>query len=90
MGYENVTWNFLEASHGKGPAAGVGGAIKRQADSFVAEGRDISRRYRAVRCVNITNQRQTVQSIDAMDAMGRLHASLRYLIAKLTKSLAAS
>ena len=41
MGYDRVTWNFLEASHGKGPADGVGGAIKRQADRFVSEGRDI-------------------------------------------------
>ena len=41
LGYESVTWNFLEASHGKGAADGIGGAVKRQADRFVAEGNDI-------------------------------------------------
>ena len=41
LGNERVTWNFLEASHGKGAADGIGGAVKRQADRFVAEGNDI-------------------------------------------------
>ena len=41
LGYAHVTWNFLEASHGKGAADGIGGAVKRQADRFVAEGNDI-------------------------------------------------
>ena len=27
LGYERVTWNLLEASHGKGPADGIGGVI---------------------------------------------------------------
>ena len=42
MGYRNVTWNFLEAGHGKGPADGIGGSIKRSADRFVANGSDIT------------------------------------------------
>ncbi|KAK9977123.1 hypothetical protein ABG768_018944 [Culter alburnus] len=41
MGFQKVTWNFLEAGHGKGPADGVGAAIKRQADAIVAQGIDI-------------------------------------------------
>lgn len=36
-----VTWNFLEAGHGKGPADGVGAAIKCHADAIVAQGIDI-------------------------------------------------
>ena len=29
------TWNFLEASHGKGAADGIGAAVKRNADTQV-------------------------------------------------------
>eukprot|EP00064_Thunnus_orientalis_P020520 superscaffoldBa00005679_g20658 len=41
FGFNRVTWNFLEAGHGKGPADGVGAAIKRNADAIVARGIDI-------------------------------------------------
>ncbi|KAJ3605026.1 hypothetical protein NHX12_027077 [Muraenolepis orangiensis] len=41
MGFVRVTWNFLEAGHGKGPADGVGAAVKRTADALVAKGMDI-------------------------------------------------
>lgn len=41
MGFRSITWNFLEAGHGKGPADGVGAAVKRNADSLVAKGIDI-------------------------------------------------
>lgn len=41
-GFQFGTWNFFEASHGKGPADGVGGAIKRQLDSQIAHGHDIT------------------------------------------------
>lgn len=30
LGFQRLTWNFLEAGHGKGPADGVGAAVKRQ------------------------------------------------------------
>ena len=36
-----MTWNFLEAGHGKGPADGVGAAVKRRADDIIAQGKDI-------------------------------------------------
>lgn len=36
-----MTWNFLEARDGKGPADGIGAAVKRQADSLVAKGIDL-------------------------------------------------
>lgn len=38
----NMTWSFFEASHGKGPADGIGGFLKRSADKIVANGEDIA------------------------------------------------
>ncbi|XP_062319382.1 uncharacterized protein LOC134022109 [Osmerus eperlanus] len=40
-GFTAGTWNFFEASHGKGAPDGVGGALKRRADGLVSQGRDI-------------------------------------------------
>lgn len=40
-GFRQVTWNFLEKSHGKGAADGVGGAVKHTADSAVQRGGDV-------------------------------------------------
>ncbi|KAL2102116.1 hypothetical protein ACEWY4_001284 [Coilia grayii] len=40
-GFTQVTWNFSEKSHGKGAPDGVGGAVKRIADSAVNRGADI-------------------------------------------------
>ncbi|KAK0143486.1 hypothetical protein N1851_018398 [Merluccius polli] len=40
-GLKGGTWNFFEASHGKGAPDGVGGALKRTADKLVTQGRDI-------------------------------------------------
>jgi len=40
--YNVASWNFTESGHGKGPADGVGGCIKRYADSLVAHGHDIT------------------------------------------------
>lgn len=37
--FKSGSWNFLEAGHGKGPADGIGGAIKR---AFVANGGSIT------------------------------------------------
>ncbi|KAM9391550.1 polyunsaturated fatty acid lipoxygenase ALOX15B-like [Pholidichthys leucotaenia] len=41
IGFKRITWNFLEAGHGKGPADGIGAAVKRQPDSVVAKGIDL-------------------------------------------------
>ncbi|XP_048092646.1 uncharacterized protein LOC125289715 [Alosa alosa] len=41
MGFQHVTWNFSEASHGKGAPDGVGGALKNLADRIVAYGTNI-------------------------------------------------
>lgn len=40
-GFEKSTWSFFEASHGKGAADGIDGAIKRTLDQKVAHGVDI-------------------------------------------------
>ena len=40
-GYSSISWNFLEASHGKGAADGVGGVLKRTAERMVAQGKSI-------------------------------------------------
>ncbi|XP_041360121.1 uncharacterized protein LOC121376342 isoform X1 [Gigantopelta aegis] len=40
-GFNVMTWNFFESSHGKGAPDGVGGAIKRSADRLVAHGIDV-------------------------------------------------
>lgn len=38
IGFRIAWWNFSEAGHGKGPADGVGAAIKRLADGLVLAG----------------------------------------------------
>ena len=40
-GFRNIIWNFWESRHVKGAPDGVGAAVKRRADSFVAHGKDI-------------------------------------------------
>ncbi|KAK2840949.1 hypothetical protein Q7C36_012528 [Tachysurus vachellii] len=40
-GIKAGTWNFFEASHGKGAPDGVGAALKRTADMLISHGRDI-------------------------------------------------
>lgn len=41
LGFKKGTWNFFEASHGKGAADGVGGVLKRTADRLVKQGTDL-------------------------------------------------
>ncbi|KAK1885566.1 putative polyketide synthase 1 [Dissostichus eleginoides] len=40
-GFTRGTWNYFEASHGKGAPDGVGGALKRRKDKLVSQGFDI-------------------------------------------------
>ena len=40
-GFQWVTWNYTEASHGKGAPDGVGGALKNLADRIVSYGTSI-------------------------------------------------
>ncbi|KAJ8931032.1 hypothetical protein NQ314_016106 [Rhamnusium bicolor] len=39
---QEISWNFTASGHGKGPMDGVGGTVKRKADSLVLHGYDIS------------------------------------------------
>ncbi|KAJ8933133.1 hypothetical protein NQ314_014200, partial [Rhamnusium bicolor] len=39
---QKISWNFTASGHGKGPMDGVGGTVKRKADSLVLHGHDIS------------------------------------------------
>lgn len=41
LGFKIGNWTFLEAGHGKGPADGIAGAVKRSADAVVAHGGSI-------------------------------------------------
>lgn len=41
-GFADSTWNFSDASHGKGAADGVGVAIKLRFDNVVLQGVDIA------------------------------------------------
>lgn len=38
---EVISWNYTEAGHGKGAPDGLGGTLKRTADTLVAQGKDI-------------------------------------------------
>lgn len=42
LGFSHSSWNFFESGHGKSVADGVGGVVKRTADSEVAKGNDIA------------------------------------------------
>jgi len=41
FGFQRTFWNFSEAVHGKGPADGVGAAVKRLADRCVLSGEEV-------------------------------------------------
>lgn len=40
--FKELRWHYSESGHGKGAPDGIGGCLKRNADSLVAQGRDIS------------------------------------------------
>ena len=41
LGFKRTTWNFFPTSHGKGAPDGIGGTVKRTADSLILRGHDI-------------------------------------------------
>ncbi|KAI4816693.1 hypothetical protein KUCAC02_009009 [Chaenocephalus aceratus] len=41
LGFQRTTWNFFPTSHGKGAPDGIGGTVKRTADSLILRGNDI-------------------------------------------------
>lgn len=42
LGVDEIVWHYSEAGHGKGAADGIGGSIKRLADSLVSRGMDVA------------------------------------------------
>lgn len=54
-GLNGGTWNFFEASHGKGAPDGVGGTLKRTADKLVSNGRDIPDAYELYKALTETS-----------------------------------
>ena len=55
MGCKSISWNFLESDHGKGPPDGIGGVLKRTADSVIVHGKDIADPqafYNALSCIS--------------------------------------
>ncbi|XP_030251615.1 uncharacterized protein LOC115568462 [Sparus aurata] len=74
-GFKAGSWNFFEASHGKGAPDGVGGALKRAADMMVAKGRDIpdaAELYKALTESNTTVKLFFVKSQDVEEAIEKM------------------
>ncbi|WAR07948.1 hypothetical protein MAR_017906, partial [Mya arenaria] len=56
LGFQRGTWNFLEASHGKGAADGIGAAVKQHADRAVnTRSEDITNAEDMIRALKMTN-----------------------------------
>ncbi|KAL7381234.1 hypothetical protein ABVT39_002539 [Epinephelus coioides] len=54
-GIKAGTWNFFEASHGKGAPDGVGAALKRTADMLISHGQDIRDAHELFKALLETN-----------------------------------
>jgi hypothetical protein len=63
---EVFSWNYLEAGHGKGPADGVGGVIKRTCDRSVLLNGDVSNFTQFKTCI-----KEKITNIQIMDAADR-------------------
>lgn len=65
---QTMTWNYTEASHGRGSVDGVGSDVKRKADDAVAHGSDIDTFPKFVECAKslkgITIEVVTQEDID--------------------------
>jgi len=78
-GFESGTWNFFEASHGKGAPDGVGGVLKRLADQLVSQGRDIpdaTTLYRALLTTGTTVKLFYVETDNIVDAYRNMPANI--------------
>ena len=72
FGFDHITWNLLEAAHGKGPADGIGAAVKNTADRKIAHGNDIMNAQQLMNAVaNINVQMFLVTSSD-IDSVARI------------------
>jgi len=79
-GFQCGTWNFFEASHGKGAADGVGGVLKRTADRLVKQGADLPSAFAVfehlVEVTNVelyfVNENVVSDAVNALNQVGDL------------------
>ena len=62
-----MTWNFFEASHGKGAPDGIGGYLKRTADDLVSRGIDIPNAKSLFKALDKSSQRVKLYFIEEDD-----------------------
>lgn len=83
LGFEAATWNFWEASHGKGAPDGIGGAIKRTADKLVANGQDINSAtelYNSLVATGSTIKLFLVDCKEVLDVMAHIPKSIPVVV----------
>ena len=88
-GFSYATWNFFEASHGKGAADGVGAVLKRTADRLVKHGLDLpSARDVYSQLTSVTNVQLHFVEADhvkaSLDAFDASHSDLRAVPGTMT------
>lgn len=77
FGFRLSTWNFFEASHGKGAADGIGAVLKRSADRLVREGTDIPNAKVAFEKLScLTTIKLFFVSGDAVQSCNEFHGKL--------------
>lgn len=65
--FQKATSNFSEAGHGKGPADGIGGAVKSYADQNVAHGADIVNADKFLNIFNKANLKVKILQVKEAD-----------------------
>lgn len=78
-GFTLGTWNFFEASHGKGAPDGIGGTLKRRADRLVSQGVDIPTALSLYQALSEGESKVTlyyIQEQDVEDAVKKMPADL--------------
>ncbi|KAJ2952834.1 hypothetical protein O0L34_g7199 [Tuta absoluta] len=64
LNVEELSWHYSESGHGKGAPDGVGGCLKREADSHIAHGHDILNAQDFVNCLQKRVKNINVINID--------------------------
>lgn len=78
-GFTRGTWNYFEASHGKGAPDGIGGTLKRRADRLVSQGVDIPTAMSLYQALNDGQSKVKlfyIQEQDVDDAVKEMPADL--------------
>ncbi len=87
FGFTKTTLNFLEAGHRKGPADGIGAAIKRTADEIVAKGTDLpdgevfyealSKQQSKIKLFHITEKDISEKDMLLPEHLGTVHGTMK-------------